>query len=1342
MKNSTPIKFLLVTALSIFIFGHAPAQEVHFKKLTVNQGLSYNTVYAIGQDQNGFMWFATREGLNRYDSYTINTYYIQSTKTLESANKINALLCDNSLIYLGTDNGLYIYDAKTDQIAESALLKIQAPVNFLLKSKATLFIGTSDGLYQVDNGKAVPLGRPHVPARAMGVLPGNTFLVFLGNKLQIISRDGEILKTFNEQDLDILRFQDLDIYTMYPDAEGLVWLCTNHGLFYYQPSVREFSRLNFCFRENQEANTVRAITANPNGLLYIGTEDGLYIYNRLTGEAKNYKQSFENDPEKLNDNAIYSIYLAGDSSIWLGTYFGGVNYIPSNTYGFQSFIAKNGNQGLSGKAVSQMMEDSLKNIWIGTEDGGITIYHPDNNAYSYINKNTSPYYLSVNNVHAIENDGYGNIWVGTFMGGLHQFDLKRQKTIVYRNRPGDTTSLSNNYVYAIYRDSRGKLWIGTQNGLNLFDYKTKKFSLFRPDIFRDQFIYDIIEDSDQDIWFCSRYDGIYRYNPSAGSVKHYSATGPHARLPSNQIISVYQDSKRRLWFGTLNGGACIYSMDNDSFDILNTSNGLINDNVYGTLEDNDGFIWLTTNRGLSRYNPRNKHFTNYDSKYGLPSNQFNFKSYLKSSKGRLFFGSINGLCSFNPTEITQSRPKIPLRFTDFKLFNKSVVPSRTAVLKKAIDYTNKIEIPYAQKVFSISYAAINYGNPGSTKYAYYLEGFEKGWNDVGDNNSVAYTNLSPGNYIFHVRAVQPDGSAYSNERTLHIRIMPPFYLTKTAYGFYAFLLCLLIWSYARFVRFLHQKKLEVQIQRIEKEKTEELAQNRLTFFTFISHEFKTPLTLILASIEKFAGERTEEFKKNPELLRIKNSASILFRLVQQLMEFRKIETNYSSVNLSYLDLISFAKETTHFFDSIANNKGVSLEFQADQKEMLCYFDTEKLEKILFNLISNAIQNTDSGKISVSIRFKEGTKSTRILHINVSDTGKGMSPQEVKNIFNLFYKSSGNKEGSGIGLALVGALVKYLNGETKIQSTEAQGTKIEVLLPILLKPSSLVLKQEIENARNPNISSQTVSTIEAGDDGPRKYTLLIVEDNRELLSFLSKHFSKSYQVVTASNGASALKKIEKAVPDVIVSDVKMPKMDGIELCRRLKDDDRFNYIPVVLLSGQDTDNLKIDVLDVGADAYLNKPFILREFELVISNMIKSRTMLRAHVAGTEEFATEKLPNNNRNQEFLNRLSEVLERRFSDSNFTVEDLARDLRMSRTSLHQYAKKVLDKSASELLNEYRLRRACVMLKNNIPVKDTAYYCGYNDPNYFSRMFKTKFGITPTQYKDEKTEAGILKQA
>jgi ligand-binding sensor domain-containing protein/signal transduction histidine kinase/DNA-binding response OmpR family regulator len=1321
--------------LILCFFGNTFGQDIRFRKITSNQGLSHNTVYAITQDKNGFMWFATREGLNRYDSYSLKNYYVKDSKPGGSANKISSLSCIGELIYVGTDNGLYTYNSKTDQLQEVQDFPQKHTVLFLHQQDETVYVGTTTGLYKISKNKIKLISETHISARAMCTISPGKFLFATGNAIKIINGDGEVLKTFEPSSLSKLA-EATSIFSMYKDPYGEVWLATNLGLFNYHIAIQSFSRLNFSTTTTPENNTVRSVSGDKKDLLYIGTEEGLYIYNLKTGHSENIQQSFTNDPKKLNDKAVYSTYVAKDGSIWLGTYFGGVNYIPSNTYGFKSIMANDKEKGLMGKAVSQMMEDSQHNIWIGTEDGGITIYNSINDTYTAINKKSSPFYLTTNNVHAIHNDGYGNIWVGTFLGGLHQFDTKRKTTTVYSKEKENPNSLSNDQVYAIYRDSRGKLWVATQSGLNLFNYQTKKFSLFMPEIMGDMFIYDIIEDKNSEIWFCTRQNGIFNYNPITNKLKQYNADGNRPVLLSNQIISVYKDSKQQLWFGTLDGGVSLYNPDQKNLKNYTITDGLPNNNVYGILEDDRGFIWLTTNRGLSRLDPKTKKFVNYDNKYGLPSNQFNFKSYLKSSKGILYFGSINGLCFFDPSIIATDHSLLPLMFTDFQLFNKSVVPGKSDLLQNQINYTEKLELAYDQNVFTINYAAINYANPGSTNYAYYLEGFQNKWNYVGDKNSVTYTNLSPGNYTFHIKAVNATRIASSLERTLQIHVAPPFYLSNLAYFIYILSVVVLIWLYTRFVKFLHLKKLEIQLERVEKEKIKELTQHRLNFFTFISHEFKTPLTLILASIDKFLEDKGTEFKKSTELSNVKSNASILFKLIQQLMEFRKIETDHASINLSKSNLVNFIRNATSYFETMTIKKDVVLNFTSSVPLLECYFDKDKMEKIIFNILSNAVKNTSKGSISVILGFKDQDDDKKLVTLLVKDTGKGMSAIELINIFNPFYKSTikgETLEGSGIGMALVDSLVKYLNGNINIKSTPQEGTSVEINLPVLIQltgskedkltPKIVEETTLIKETIAPSIAKTTINV-------KTKYSLLIVEDNKELLTFLSQHFSKTYEVATATNGVLAMKKINKTAPDIIISDVKMPKMDGLELCNQLKNDNRFNYIPFILLSDSNTENIKMDGLDIGADAYISKPFNLKEFELLISNMIKSRVKLREHVISIGSFIADKLPNNNKDQEFLSKLSKVLEKEFSNPKITIEDIAKELNTSRTMLHNNLKRILDKNATELLNDYRLKKAIIMLENDMPVGEIAYYCGYSDPNYFSRIFKKVYQETPINYK------------
>jgi signal transduction histidine kinase/ligand-binding sensor domain-containing protein/DNA-binding response OmpR family regulator len=1273
------------------------------------------------------MWFGTREGLNRYDSYKVRNYYIKDVKLGGSDNKISSLITYHNNIYLGTDNGIYIYETKKDRLTDCKYFK-KANVIFLISNNDKIFAGTGNGLYKIENGESKLLINKN--AKAICKLIDDKFLLAAGKQLMMIDENGKILKNYNSLAFLPLADPDFTIYTIYRDQKNKIWIGTNRGLYSYNDKNDRFSKIQFSNNPNQEINTVRSVTRDKSNSLYIGTENGLYVYNINSGKSENYQQSFNNDPKKLNDKAIYSTFTAKDGSVWLGTYFGGVNYIPSNALGFKSLVPNNSETGLKGKAISQMIEDTNHNIWIGTEDGGISIYHPKEDKFTYINKKTHPFYLNINNVHAIHDDGYGNIWVGTFLGGLHQLNTKTNQTATYLYKAGDSTSLSNDQVYGIYRDTDGVLWIATQSGLNIFDYQTKKFHRFKPDIFGKLFIYDLLEDQTGNLWFCTRYNGIYRYNKKRQQLTHFTSTGKNAVLSSNQIISVYKDSHQQLWFGTLDGGVCKYNPATEKFSNYAIKDGLPNNNVYGILEDDKGFMWFSTNRGLSKFNPVNKHFSNFDNKLGLPSNQFNFKSSLKTSDGTLYFGSINGVSYFNPLTIATNQHQFPLHFTDFQLFNKEVDLNTSKVLQSQIDETSSIDLSFDQNVFTISYAAINYANPGSNKYAYYLEGFEKKWNYVGDKNMVTYTNLSPGEYVFHLKVVDNSGKTLSIERTLKINVSPPFYLSKLAYAFYFVLLCLIIWLYSYFIKFLHQKKLEIQLERVEKEKIKELTQHRLNFFTFISHEFKTPLTLIIASIDKFLAETGLDFKKSAELGIIKSNASRLFKLIQQLMEFRKIETDHSSIQLSKQDIVKLLKDTILSFHTLAENKKLELNFTCNLNRFDCFFDSDKLEKIIFNILSNALKHTNEGKVELNLTIEEIDKDSATLKIEVKDTGIGMSANDINNVFVPFYRGNNETqiEGSGIGLSLVKNLINYLNGDIDITSEKGKGTTVLISLPVLINLKNNTEKTLLEKEEAVELA---ISKTEKEEKVVSRYNILIVEDNKELLNFLSKHFSKSYHVITATNGAMALNKINKSAPDIIISDVKMPKMDGVELCNRVKSNPKHNYIPFILLSSNETENSRMNGFDVGADAYLNKPFNLKEFDLLVMNMIKSRVQLREHVISIGKFGIDNLPRNNKDQEFLSNLSIALEKHFANPKITTEDIAKDLNMSRTLLHLNLKKLLNKSATEILNEYRLKKAVIMLENDLPIGEVAYYCGYSDPNYFSRIFKKYYQCTPLQYKE-----------
>ncbi|WP_437920326.1 hybrid sensor histidine kinase/response regulator transcription factor [Sphingobacterium sp. LRF_L2] len=1322
-------KGLLVICFLAVFFNCLTAQDVNFRKLTSADGLSHHTVYAIAQDAIGFMWFGTREGLNQFDGNQIKTLQIDALQKKGKTSEITALLFQGKLLYIGTNEGLYIYNQLLDRVTELQLAG-RPMVHFLLADREQLYVGTSKGLFRIEQEKVSLLCREN--ARAMAGLLANRFLVSLHNQLVVIDRMGKVEKSFGRESFGLLADVEFRIYQIIRDFKGRVWLATSHGVFGYDDRLEQFRKLRFSPSESVENTTVRSIVVDDRDLLFMGTEDGLYVHDLASGTTHNYQQSFRNDVKKLNDKAIYSTFISRDGAVWLGTYFGGVNYIPAERNGFQHILPSDGEHGLAGKAVSQLMEDGAKRLWIATEDGGISIFNPTTGLFSLIDKNSKPFYLKSNNVHSMHDDGYGHVWVGTFLGGLHCFNLKDRTTTVYQQDASDPYALSNNQIYAIYRDRGGVLWVGTQKGLNCFDYRTKRFSLFKPEIFADKFIYDLCEDKNGELWFCTRHDGIYRYNPMTDVVKHYTNGGKQAPLLSNQVISVYEDRNNKLWFGTLGGGVCIYDHQLDSFKHLTVSDGLANNNVYGILQDGDGQIWFSTNRGLSRYNLQTGKIVNYNSKHGLSTNQFNFKSFLKGKDGTLYFGTIYGLCFFNPLTLGSDNKRSDLVLTDFQLFNRTVHPdSNSSILKTQIGYAKEIGLSYDQNVFTISYIALDYSQPGSAKYAYYLEGFEDQWNLVGNKTSATYTNLSPGDYVFHVKSWNETEEEMGMERQIHIRVAPPFYRSSAAYLLYMLILMGMAWLYTRVLRFFGEKKMEVQLAYLEKEKTEALTEHRMNFFTFMSHEFKTPLTLILASIDKFIHEQRIDFRQHTELSHIKKNTSKLFKLIHQLAEFRRIEDSDFSVQLTRSDMLLFVRQVVGSFDALAQEKKLRLSCHMERASLDVFFDGDKLDKIVSNILSNAIKHTQRGRVVVWVRIALLAGQQNV-EIAVRDTGEGLSEKDSLHLFEPFYRSELQRtvEGTGLGLALVHSLVKSLNGEISASSAVGKGTTIFVRLPIYDLPTEKWEDTLVQGQDDIRMPEPLVIPAEEESDS-EQHTLLLVEDDKELLEFLSQHFKETYRVVTAMDGESAWKKIQKRPPDVIVSDLKMPKINGLELCLKLKQNKQFYHIPFILLSDSQDDRLRTNGLDLGADAYVGKPFNLMELERQVSNMVKSRTNLKEHVIGLGTLAEHSVTANNRSQDFLVKLNLTLERLYPEASTSIEDIAAEMCVSRTSLHLNLKTLLQKNATELLNEYRLKKALVMLEKDMSISDIAFHCGYRDANYFSRVFKKYYDLSPQKYKE-----------
>lgn len=1330
--------------ISLFLsFNLINAQKVEFEKITAKDGLSHSTVYDITQDENGLMWFGTREGLNSFNGSEIKIFYHDAArKNSLSSNQVNTVKNFSSGLYIGTFQGLDKYVPETSSFEHLLDKKDEAgSIDAIFEIRNhTIFAGSNRGLFKITKKGQIYHYLKGLPVRDIVAFKKNVFLVALNKRILQINEAGEILREYN---LPESPYTDSDgsvysINCLFKDSKNSFWLGTSRGLFLFAPQNATFQHISIADTNQIEAEVIRSIDEDHTGKLWVGTESGIFVYDVAEDDITNYSQSFSAQPETLSDKSVYSVFVSEENIVWIGTYFGGVNYTKPKPKGITKFLPSDYKNSISGKAVSQVIQTSDNKLWIGTEDGGISIYNKNTGEFDFLNVKDG---LSSNNVHSLEEDQNGYIWIGTFLGGLNRYDKKTGEISIMKFDKKDPASLSNNYVYSLYKDTSKRLWVGTQFGLNIYHYDTDNFSLFQPEIFRNKFIYDILEDKKGNMWFCTRYSGIYKLDAATNKVTHCKIQSLQNEGTNAQIVSVYEDSAGNIWFGSLNEGVIIYNRTQNILRGFSKNQKLPNTNAYGILEDDFGKIWISTNQGISIYDPSDESLSHLGIEDGLTTNQFNFKSAFKDNSGNLYFGSIYGLNIIHPEQL-QILPSPPtIQFTGFQLFNKEVPITDKGILQKNINDANEIKLHHNQDVISFKYSAINYSNEGAVRYAYKLEGFDKEWNKIGTKKTATYTNLAPGTYNFKVKTLPLENN---NEKSIKLTILPPFWKTNIAYFIYFVIIVLLVYAYWRFVRFIHSQKLAVQMERLEKDKISELNRHKLNFFTFISHEFKTPLTLIIASAEKFFREKINSASPPEELVSIKKSADKLNQLIHQLLEFRKIETDHAKLELRKGDIILFLRDTFQAFEPLFSQKQIIHSFKSDFSEYQCYFDPTKVEMIATNLISNSLKNTPEGgtvnlSISVSNTLDEQKRSK--IRMNFSDSGKGMTQEMIAKVTEPFYKSSNQErtDSSGLGLALVKSLTEFLNGELKINSQPEKGTNVYLEFPLILKPKEIPRLEEIEGNKSLNVSKDLIIggfETSSFSDIKKKSNLkiLIAEDNLELMKFLQKHFSAKFQVITAKDGEQALQKMNHSFPDVIISDVKMPNISGIQLCKKIKSNPETKHIPLLLLTAKNDENLKLDALSSGANAYLAKPFNLKELDLLVTNLLETSKNFEKHFSEIENKNTELVPSNNQEREFLRKISLLVEKGHSDPKFGVEGLANEAGISRSLLHIKMKKITGLSALEYIKRKRMRKATQLIKQGKNISEVAYQVGYSDPNYFSRAFKKEFNLTPTQFADKNT--------
>lgn len=1313
--------FLCLLLLAVFTKGSG--QDITFNHLTVENGLSHNSVLSIVEDNQGFLWYGTYYGLNRYDGYRFKIYRQQANdSTSLPGNQIMSLYRDRkNMLWIGTSAGLATYDPEHDRFLRIQLDSgRQTNINCIYEdSKGRHWIGANNGLYLREGNRQTFFTPDKIAGYVVRCVyedrKGN---IWIGTNNGLTKMSGDHFETFRHEDGQPASLTMNFITSITEDGLGRLWVATQtSGICIYDPATNRFSPLQQPAIIN---NIVRRVLRDKGGNMWVGTQEGLSIINPADMTGRHYHQEAKNS-NSLSQNSIHSIYEDNNHVIWMGTYFGGVNMVHPYGTSFTAWQQHPPLDGISNNVISSILEDAQHNYWIGTEGGGLNYYNRATGHFTtYKHDEGNPASLGSNLVKVVYEDKDHNIWTATHGGGLNLLQQGGFKRFFYN--PADPGTFSRE-VTAIVEDSRNRFWVGTNNQLHLLHRKgrqlEKQADSILTGIATNQSVRYIFEDS--------------RHRILVGSISNlYVFEADSMRLiQQGYVNSIQEDSRHNIWVSTYFGGLIKYDPDLKLQKRYTEKDGLPNDNVIGLLEDDQHYLWISTYNGLTRFDPSRNTFQTYTVSDGIAGNVFNYNSFLRDSHGEFLFGGYNGITSFFPDRIITNSHPSPIRFTGLRLFNKPVsIGDKNGLLEADISYTKALRFHHNQEVFTLEFALLNFVKSNKNRYAYRLEGADRDWIET-DNPAVTYTNLSSGHYTFWVKGANNDG-IWSEPAKMEVTILPPFWRTWWAYGAYALGLILLFFFVTRF--FFLWALLR---------KEEELHQVKLNFFTHVSHEIRTHLTFLLVPVEKMMDMLKKDDPLQGTLLQLRNNADRLLKLVNELMDFRKAETNHLRLHVQEQDLIPFLDHIYTSFRETSLNRNISMVFRHDMEQAPVYFDREQLEKVFFNLLSNAFKFTpDGGRILLHV-----THSRQNVVITITDNGRGIAPEYLNKLFTNFFQVQDHglqNTGYGIGLALSKNIVEQHKGTLTVESEpstpEKEGrTCFTVSLPTGAK--------HFEGSRHivggtPPIPAAPAKTAAAPEEVSNTlathtlplFTILIVEDNPELRTLISQTFEDQYQVLESANGADGLATATSQIPDIVISDVMMPEMDGLQFCQALKTDERTSHIPVILLTAKSSQTDHVSGLETGADLYLTKPFSTKVLALNVRNLIASREKMRERYSRQLQTAAampDALPNSFDNA-FLEKVMALVEEHMDNPDFGVEMLARKVAMSQPVLYKKLKAVTNMSVNDFVKSLRLKKAAALIRTRQhTVYQVAYMVGYNDRKYFSREFRKQFGKTPSEFAD-----------
>ncbi|BAV09558.1 Signal transduction histidine kinase [Filimonas lacunae] len=1356
------LKAILFGVLCVTVPFYIWAQpgKYRFTRVNTKQGLSHNQVNCITKDENGFIWIGTMSGLNRYDGYGCKVYKQGNSDSNNLRdNYITAMYsAPDGMLWINTPAGVTLYNSRLDKFDNNYLGRLRlwrmppGNVTSIQKDKQGHFWFLIDGKLCVYQPAAPAGASPYFIQPATVPIMAFTFdnnshvwIVYkngIAEQRDVVS--GKLL--FATAVLQKQTIGDLQNCQVYADAHNGLWIAgaTNTGGAYYINAADS----NSGCRHYIIPHIIKGITEEAGGLIWIGTDHGgVYIVNKETGTIQDLLNDAEDD-KTISQNSITALYKDEQGVIWLGTYKQGLCFYNENVLSFLVNKHKPGDaSSLPYDDVNRFVEDNKGNVWIGTNGGGLIYYNTQQKKFTqYLHNPDDANSLCNNVIVSLCLDKQGLLWIGTFYGGLDCFNGKR--FMHYRHTATDSNSIADDNIWELLEDSKGRLWVGTlKAGVDRFDREKNIFYHYPGGASKSvgsTYISAIIEDNHQQLWFGTDV-GLDKYNPATNNFTHYK------HLPNNFIISLLQDSRGLLWAGTRNGLCLLDGNTGKLLTTLTITDGLPDNAILNILEDAQHTLWISTPLGIGNITVEPGgakgwafRFKNYNELNNLQERAFNENAALKLKNGLLLFGGANGFNSIDPLHTVIPATAHRLLLTDFQVSNKSIsageIVNGRPLLTKSIYKTDTLWLKYKENDFSIEFAEMGFAQSGKDEYAYRLDGFNKEWLlTSGLHRRATYTNLDPGTYVFHVKAADGNGGWNTQQASLVIIISPPFWKTPFAFLLYMIVIAGALAIARKITVDRTRMRFAIEQQQKEADRMHALDMMKIRFFTNVSHEFRTPLSLILSPLDKIGAGLEEDKRKQLQL--VKRNARRLLNLVNQLLDFRKLEMQEFKFVPVRGDIIAFIKETVLSFSDIAEKKDIRFAFHTGIQVFETFFDKDKLEKILFNLLSNAFKFTpQQGTVEVIVSWAVGLPASAMqqLEIQVKDSGIGIAPENQEQVFERFFQSDMPEavinQGSGIGLAITKEFVKLHGGEITLTSELNKGSLFSVLLP--LQPAGIMLAEgdavmeDIAIHQWQEEEAVDVAVLEPEPTKRRKETILLVEDNEDFRFYLKENLRHWFVILEAANGREGWKQAQTRQPDLVVTDVMMPVMNGLELARKIHNDPRTSHIPVILLTARSEEEQELEGFDTGASDYITKPF---NFEILLArlrNLLMHRQMVRKSFEKKLEINPAEIAVTPLDEKFMQQALDVVEKNIANPDFSVEELSRCMHVSRVALYKKLLNLTGKTPVEFIRLLRLKRAAhLLLVSQQTVAEVAYEVGFNNPKYFARYFKEEFGVLPSQY-------------